>query len=384
MTNEKAAPLALIHTDQVGSLLRPAPLKQIYARHAAGETGDDELRRAQDEAVRGVVAQQEAHGLPILTDGEFRRRGFQDSFADSVSGFDAVAQAPPRLEPAGGARPLVRVDRDFSAPGPAITYRRPVKERLRLRRNLPLEEYRYAAALTTRPVTVSLIGPDRISQRFAYERSRDVYEGMDDFLADVVAIERQMVSQLVEAGCRYIHIDAPGFTAYVDPPSLAMMRERGEDPEANLDRSIAAENAVIDGFAGVTFGIHICRGNERSMWHREGHYDAIAERLFQGLHHQRLLLEYDSERAGSFEPLRFVPKDKVAVLGLITTKVPELETVDALQRRIDEAGRYLPLEQLALSPQCGFASGLEGNLLSEEDQWRKLDVMLETVARIWG
>ena len=162
------------------------------------------------------------------------------------------------------------------------------------------------------------------------------------------------------------------------------MRARGEEPMATMQRSIDADNQVISGFPGVTFGIHICRGNRQSLWHREGHYDPIAELLFNGLDHQRLLLEYDTERAGGFEPLRFVPKGKIAVLGLITTKVPRLESVDELRRRIDHASRYLPLEQLAISPQCGFASSLRGNLLSEDDQFRKLDVMLETAAKVWG
>src|SRR5206468_5588574 len=144
---------------------------------------------------------------------------------------------------------------------------------------------------------------------------------------DVVAIQRRMIEELIAAGCRYIHIDAPGFTAYADGPSLAAMRARGEDPQINLARSIAAEAAVVRGFDGVTFGIHLCRGNQRSMWHREGSYDAIAEALFGGLQHHRFLLEYDSPRAGTFEPLRFVPKGKVVVLGLVSTKVPGLETV---------------------------------------------------------
>jgi 5-methyltetrahydropteroyltriglutamate--homocysteine methyltransferase len=162
------------------------------------------------------------------------------------------------------------------------------------------------------------------------------------------------------------------------------MGARGEDPMSNLERSIKADNEVIAKFPGITFGIHICRGNRQSMWHREGHYDAIAEKLFTGLNHQRLLLEYDTERAGNFEPLRFVPKGKIAGLGLITTKVGRVESVDELRRRIDEAARYLPLEQLAISPQCGFASSIRGNLLTEEEQFRKLDVMLETAAKVWG
>jgi 5-methyltetrahydropteroyltriglutamate--homocysteine methyltransferase len=207
---------------------------------------------------------------------------------------------------------------------------------------------------------------------------------MNDFLSDVVAIERAIVQSLVDAGCRYVHIDAPGFTAYVDPPSLAQMRARGEDPMQGFARSLEAEAGVIEGFPGVTFGIHLCRGNQRSMWHREGSYDAIAERLFSELPHDRFLLEYDSPRAGSFEPLRFVPKGRVVVLGLISTKVPELEKIDDLKRRIDDAGRYVPLDQLAISPQCGFASDVVGNLLSEDDQKRKLELVVETARQVWG
>ncbi len=181
-----------------------------------------------------------------------------------------------------------------------------------------------------------------------------------------------------------MQIDAPSYTAYVDAPSLEEMRQWGEDPMKNLARSIKADNELLRLFDGVTFGIHLCRGNQRSMWHREGSYDAIAEMLFNDLHHDRLLLEYDSPRAGSFEPLRFVPKDKVVVLGLVSTKVSELETVDQLKRRIDEAAKFIPLEQLAISPQCGFASDVVGNLISEDDQKRKLEVVVETARQVWG
>jgi 5-methyltetrahydropteroyltriglutamate--homocysteine methyltransferase len=162
------------------------------------------------------------------------------------------------------------------------------------------------------------------------------------------------------------------------------MRDRGEDPMENFARSLRADAAVIAGFPGVTFGIHLCRGNQRSMWHREGSYDTIAERLFTELPHGRFLLEYDSPRAGSFAPLRFMPKGKVAVLGLVSTKVPELESVDALKRRIDEAAKVIPLDQLAISPQCGFASDVVGNLLSPDDQRRKLEIVVETARQVWG
>ena len=185
---------------------------------------------------------------------------------------------------------------------------------------------------------------------------------MDEFVDDVVRIEREIVESLVKAGCRYIHIDAPGFTAYVDAPSLEQMRARGEDRAKNFARSIKAESQVVQNLGDVTTAIHLCRGNQRSMWHREGSYDAIAERLFNELPHDRFLLEYDTPRAGSFEPLRFVPKGKVVVLGLVSTKGPELEKLDDLKRRIDEAAKFIPLDQLAISPQCGFASDIVGNL----------------------
>jgi 5-methyltetrahydropteroyltriglutamate--homocysteine methyltransferase len=380
------AKLDLLRVDQVGSLLRPRALKDIFERHGRGEATDDELRAAEDQAIRELVRQEEAHNLPIITDGEYRRLNFQDSFANSVAGFAATANSVQHVEARNrGGRPMQRWEAPKEAHGPAIVQRRPVSERLRLVRNMPLEEFKFTHSLTSRPVKVTFIGPDRISQRFAWEESQAIYPGgLDEFVDHLVSIQRQVVTELVQAGCPYVQIDAPSYTAYVDQPSLQQMRSLGEDPARNLERTIAADNAIIGGFEGVTFGIHVCRGNQRSMWHREGSYDAIAEQVFAGLKHQRLLLEYDDERSGSFEPLRFVPKGKVAVLGLITTKTPRVETVDDLKRRIDDASRYLPLDRLALSPQCGFASDLPGNLISEDDQWRKLDVMLETARQVWG
>jgi 5-methyltetrahydropteroyltriglutamate--homocysteine methyltransferase len=268
--------------------------------------------------------------------------------------------------------------------GTAISHRRPVKSRLRLARNVPLEEYKFVAGVATAPAKVALIGPDRISQRFAYEDSRVIYKDMDAFMADVVAIEREIIKSLADAGCRYVHIDAPGYTAYVDEPTLAQWRARGEDPKENFARSLKADTALLQGFPGVTFGIHLCRGNQRSMWHREGTYDAIAEQLFVELPYHRFLLEYDSPRAGGFEPLRFLPKGKVAVLGLVSTKVPEMEKIDDLKRRIDQAAKFIPLEQLAISPQCGFASDVVGNLISADDQKRKLELVVETARQVWG
>jgi 5-methyltetrahydropteroyltriglutamate--homocysteine methyltransferase len=380
------AGLTKIRTDVVGSLLRPQGLKEARVRFDEGAITADALRAIEDEAVREAVALQESAGLDVVTDGEMRRLNFQDSFGASVEGYDASRSTlkvyERRVE---GAAPGQRWDiRQMHDAGTAVSHRRPANARLQLAHNIPLDEYRFVSEAAGKPAKVSLIGPDRISQRFAYESSTAVYCDMDDFLSDVVSIERQIVASLVEAGCRYVHIDAPGFTAYVDPPSLDQMRARGEDPTQNFARSLKAEAAVISGFPGITFGIHLCRGNQRSMWHREGAYDSIAERLFNELPHHRFLLEYDTPRAGSFEPLRFMPKGKVAVLGLVSTKGPELETVDALKRRIDEASQYIPLDQLAISPQCGFASDVVGNLLGPDDQKRKLEVVVETARQVWG
>jgi 5-methyltetrahydropteroyltriglutamate--homocysteine methyltransferase len=377
--------LSTIRTDVVGSLLRPDYLKQARYRFDEGSLPEAEFRRLEDQAVREAVALQESVGLEVLTDGEMRRLNFQESFGSAVEGFDAAETKLKTYERrVEGSAPGQRWEiPDLGSHGTAVSHRRPALSRLKLVRNIPLAEYKAAAPLTKRALKVSLIGPDRISQRFAWEHSAAVYRDMDSFVADVVAIEREIVGGLVGAGCRYVHIDAPGFTAYVDEPSLEQMKSRGEDPMQNFSRSLKAEAAVTQNFPGVTFGIHLCRGNQRSMWHREGTYDAIAERLFNELPHQRFLLEYDTPRAGSFAPLRFVPKGKMVVLGLITTKEAQVESSDDLRRRIDEAAKFIPLEQLALSPQCGFASDIVGNLVSPDDQKRKLEVMVETARKVW-
>jgi 5-methyltetrahydropteroyltriglutamate--homocysteine methyltransferase len=377
-----------IRTDVVGSLLRPDALAHDRLRHERGEISDGEFRAAENESVDRAIRLQERIGLEVVTDGEFRRLNFQDSFGEAVSGYDrGQATLDFYNQRTSGAQPLQRFDLPLSDErhkGTPVVQRQRVVERLRLRRNLVLEEYSYAAGVARKPVKVTLIGPDRISQRVDLVNSAHVYPAMEDFLADVVEVERAMIAGLAGAGCRYVHIDAPGYTAYVDGPSLDAMRARGEDPLANFRRSLKADNDLIRGFGEVTFGIHLCRGNQRSMWHREGAYDTIAETLFNELNHDRFLLEYDSPRAGSFEPLRFVPKGKTVVLGLVSTKVAQLETIDDLKRRIEEASHYLGLEQLALSPQCGFASEFVGNLVTEDDQKRKLEVVVETARQVWG
>ncbi|MGN6718372.1 MAG: hypothetical protein ACTHLX_13365, partial [Candidatus Binatia bacterium] len=318
---------------------------------------------------------------------------FQESFSECVTGFDVPKDVSRYYEKRNvNENPLERAEQDFDEAGPAIVTRRGTVERLKLVRNLPLEEFRFAQTVATAPVKVTVLGPDRIAQRFKWEISLSVYQGLDDFVDHVVQIERQIIAELVNAGCKYIQIDAPGYTAYVDKISLQRMRSRGEDPERNFQRSIEADNALIEGFTGVTFGIHICRGNARTIdpktgklvpqWHREGSYDAIAEKLFNTLQHQRILLEYDSERAGGFEPLRLVPKDKIIVLGLVSTKNSDMESVDDLKRRMDQASKFLPLDQLALSPQCGFG-GIDSKVLSENEMWQKLATIVRTAEQIW-
>lgn len=370
-------------TDQIGSLLRPEKLKQAFLQRGRNAITQTDLGATQDEAIREIVVRQQDHQLPFVTDGEFRRLNWQVSFSD-VKGWDLwsgswdVFLKSPEMR-APHERPLEKGE------DAVVSFRTPATAWLQLEQSFPLREYRFLRSITDAPVKITLMGPDRVCQMCDIENSRDIYENADAFLADVVSIQRQMVKELVAEGCDYVQLDEPSYTGYVDPPTLKRLAARGEDPLKNLRRAVEADNAVIAGLgSNAIFGLHICRGNRASMWHREGTYDAIAEVLFGELKFDRLLLEYDSERAGTFAPLRYVRKGVIAVLGLITTKSGELETADALKRRIEEASRYLPLEQLALSPQCGFASGLAGNFLSEDAQWRKLDLMRETARQVWG
>jgi 5-methyltetrahydropteroyltriglutamate--homocysteine methyltransferase len=379
--------LAKIRNDVVGSLLRPAELKAARVSFDEGKLSREELRQVEDRHIRDAVKLQEQIGLSVVTDGEFRRLNFQDSFGESVSGYDAGKPSLHFYEKrVDGGSPLRRweIPDGGEQKGTAVAQRRPVLEKIGLGRNVPAEEFSFLRSVASRPGKVALIGPDRISQRFDWQNSLSVYSGLDEFVADVVKVERKIISGLVEAGCRYVQIDAPGYTAYVDPPSLAAMRARGEDPKENFSRSLKADNAMLAGFDDVTFGIHLCRGNQRSMWHREGTYDEIAERLLNELNYDRFLFEYDSPRAGGFEPLRFLPKGKVIVLGLVSTKVAALESIDELKRRIDLAAKHVPLEQIAISPQCGFSSDVVGNLISPDDQKRKLELVVETARQVWG
>lgn len=367
-------PCDFLRVDQVGSLLRPASLKDAFGAASRGELDESQLKEQVNAAVQAVIAEQEKRGILPVVDGEFWRRGFQETFGNSVSGY-----APPSAaddDPASNEKGQI---------SEAVYVRRQSADaRLQLDHNVLLEEYLADKSFTDRPMKVTLTGPERLTQRFDYEHSGDVYDSFDTFMSDVVRIEREMIAEVVEAGCEYIHIDEPAYTAYVDPTSLAWMEERHWDPASALSRGIAADNALIEDFPNTTFGLHICRGNAAGKWHREGAYDDIAEQLFSELRYQRLLLEYDTDRAGSFEPLRFVPKGTIAVLGLVSTKSDVVEDRDVILRRIEEASQYLPIEQLAISPQCGFASGIAGNPLAEDVQWQKLELVRDIAEIVWG
>jgi 5-methyltetrahydropteroyltriglutamate--homocysteine methyltransferase len=363
------ADLVNVRIEHVSSLLRPEWLKDLFGRYRAGQVSEEELRAGEDRAIRDVIAKQEAAGLPVVTDGEYRRFVFSESATKTLAG---LAEAPAQMQE------TIKPGTRFEAPPEEP---KGTTSRIALRRNLPLEEYRFAQQVATRPVKVAILGPDRLMRR---QRPGPTYATHEEYAQDFVAAYRQMVSELVAAGCRYIQIDGPEYTAYVDPPSVERMRAQGEDPEQSLTRAITMDNAIMAGFSDVTFGLHICRGNRISMYHREGSYDAIAERLFGSSNYDRFLLEYDTERAGGFEPLRFVPKGRTAVLGLVTTKFPDLELADDLKARLGEATRFLDASQLALSPQCGFASSQAGNLLGEDAQWRKLDVIREVADQVWS
>ena len=333
MNDARVHDLRRLRVDNLGSMLRPPALLELVQAHNDGGATDDQLRDAQDRAIANPVAEQERHALPIIVDGEFRRAQFMESFAP-VAGFEewgrqhARARATSgRLRELGGAR----------VQAPSAVALTAATEPLRLIENKLRNEFEFTQSCTRRPVKVTLIGPERIYQAFDGNASRAVYADDEAFIRDTVTVIREIIGGLAEAGCRYTQIDAPGFTSYVDAASIGRLRARRRDPAATLAVSIAAENAAVRGFDGMTFGIHLCRGNERSHWHREGPYDAIAEQLFTELSHHRLLLEYDTERAGTFDPLRFVPPDKTVVLGLITTKNGRLESLDSLLRRVEAA-----------------------------------------------
>jgi len=271
------------------------------------------------------------------------------------------------------------------AEGHAAPLRRPVVVgKLAWRRQMSVEEFTYLRGRTPRQVKVTLLSAQQAAAYYDPELSKAAYATRDAYLADLVDFTRREIAELARLGCEYIQIDAPQYAALLDETIREGYRQRGSDPDRLLDTCIELDNAIIDGHPGVTFGIHICRGNHKSMFYASGGYDRIAAQVFRRSRFDRFLLEYDDERSGTFEPLRHVPDDRTVVLGLVSTKKGRLESTRELEGRIAEAARVVPLERLALSPQCGFASTSEGNRLSFDEQRRKLDLVGETARRVWS
>ena len=362
-------PAQAIRSDVIGSLLRPAELKAARERFDCGDLSPAALKQAEDRAVDEAVQLQEAAGLDVVTDGELRRYAFFGHLIDALEGFDKLG---------GWAIPF------HNEAGERLVFKRPVVvDKLRWRRSMCAEELTYLRARTRKPTKVTLISTQQAAAYYDPDKSTGAYPTRDAYLADIVDLTRREIEELVRLGCDYVQIDAPQYAALLDPELREGYRQRGSDPDRLIDRCIEMDNAVIGEHPGVTFGLHICRGNNQSMFYASGGYEPIA-RVFTKSRFQRFLLEYDDERSGGFEPLHAVPDDRVVVLGLVTTKSPRLESVEALCARVEEAARLVPLERLALSPQCGFASTLEGNRVTPAEQEAKLRRVVETAREIWG
>ncbi len=354
--------------EHVGSLLRPQVLRDAREAYARGELTPGGLKAAEDRAVREVVAMQEDVGLPVVNDGEMRRESFQGELTASCDGFagvdvDAWLWGQWHSQEVGD-----------------VTIARPqglaVVAPVRRRRNLAAEEFAFLRGCTSRPAKVTLPSPSLFANLWSPQQSTGAYPDLDAFLADVVQVLCDEVRELVRLGCTYIQLDAPHYPLLIDPGWRAFYEERGWPLERWLGYGIELDNAVIDAGRPATFGFHLCRGNQLSRWLVAGGYDAIAGPVFGGVHADRLLLEYDDERSGTFDPLRLVPGDKVVVLGLVTTKTSRIETLEHIRARLDEARSRVDAERLALSPQCGFATSVAGNAISPEAQRAKLALLV--------
>ena len=357
-------------SDHVGSLLRPPELLATRERRLRGEIGDDELRAAEDAAVDEVLRRQAECGLDVVTVGELRRLSFQSQMVEAVDGFgewdlDAFLWGDWKSDVVGD----LRLERPPLA----------VESKLSRRRFLSAEEFSYARPRTDRLLKVTLPSPGLFSQFWDPDRSARAYPTLEGFLWDVASILRQEVEELARLGATYLQLDAPHYPLLLDERWRAFYERRG-----SVETWLELDNHVVGGAPqGVTFGFHLCRGNQGSRWLVEGSYDALAGRIFPRIDAHRLLLEYDDGRSGGFEPLQHVPDDKVVVLGLVTTKTPRRETTAELARRIEEASAFVPLERLALSPQCGFGTSVVGNALAREDQWAKLRTVADAARKVW-
>jgi 5-methyltetrahydropteroyltriglutamate--homocysteine methyltransferase len=360
--------------DHVGSLLRPQELHDARARRQRGEISQQDLRAVEDRCVGEVAALQESIGLQGITDGEFRRTMWH---VDFLTGFDGIAAVETDYAvmfkgdqgETGGTRSMMVVN-----------------DKVRRSRPVMVEHFAYLRSVTTRTPKFCIPSPTYLHMRGGRRIvSETAYPDMDAFWADIALAYRQEIADLYAAGCRYLQIDDVSFSNLCDESIRAQIRRDGEDPDTLPARYAAVVNSLIAGRpADLAVTMHTCRGNHQSMWMASGGYDAVAEQVFGKVAVDGFFLEYDTERAGGFEPLRFVPRSKKVVLGLISSKLPTLESKDQIKRRIDAATRYIPLDNLCLSPQCGFASTHFGNRITPDVQRRKLALAVEVATEVWG
>ena len=361
--------------DQVGSLLRPPELKAARERHKQGEIGAAELGELEDDAIRTAVRRQEEIGLAAVTDGEFRRTWWH---LDFLSGFKNVRLIPPIMK----ARFHTAAGNIEAAPPPGLR----VEGRLSRDKPIFVDHFAFLQSVARAVPKQTIPSPTQMHFRGGRKAiDGQAYPEIDGFFADLARVYAEEIAALGAAGCRYLQLDEVNFAYLCDPEVRAQVRAIGEDPDALPAIYARLINAALKGRPpGMRVTMHLCRGNFQSAWVAAGGYEPVAEILFNQVGVDAYFMEYDSDRAGGFEPLRLVPKDKVVVLGLVTTKTGALEAKDALKRRIEQATRFIDLDRLCLSPQCGFASTEEGNAVSADEQWRKLGLVVEVAREVWG
>lgn len=370
--------------DQVGSLLRPPELVAAREHRKAGQLDPAGLRAIEDAAIAAVVRRQEALGFEVVVDGEFRRENWWIDFVAALDGVEIRDGDAAQAFVAPGAATADACDHDHGwryVPKNVVT-----TGRVHLADPATVGDFACLRDATGVAAKITLPSPTRLHFHGGRKAvSSEAYPDEEGFFADLAAVYRAEIAALEAAGCRYIQIDDPLMTYFISERLRAEVREAGDDPDLRLARYVRLVNDCIAARGpGTAVGIHVCRGNSRSGWIAEGGYEPIAEAVLGGLEPDHFLLEYDDARSGDFEPLRFVPRGRRVVLGLVTTKRGELEAADMLARRIDAAARFVPLEDLAISPQCGFASTVEGNIITPDDQWAKLARVVDVARRVWG
>jgi 5-methyltetrahydropteroyltriglutamate--homocysteine methyltransferase len=369
-----------IRADNVGSLLRPPELLEARAALREGRLTQQQARAIEDRAILMALDLQKSVGVDIFSDGEYRRDIFT---ADITQAVDGLVPGKPTVsfQWRGAGSDLAKESKEGNL-------QLVIGAKLKKIGRLTPDEAPYLKQHAPGPFKVCTpAAMQHAISRYRPGVTDKVYPTIHDMLQDVAAIMRQEVQALIDEGASYLQMDAPSYSTFFDSSRRELLKQSGVDPDAAFDAAIAADNAMIQNIErapGVVTAIHFCRGNKRSAWGAEGSYEPIAEKAFGSLSMDRFLMEFDSDRAGGFEPLRFVPKGKVVVLGLITTKAPQLESQDDLLRRIEQASKYVPYEYLAVSTQCGFASAASGNLVSWDDMRRKLDLVVKIARRVWG